>query len=417
MSTHFEGEDSNTLFNSLEEGGQGVFSLMVDPRQVIEVESAAAQTHADRPIRVGQELRVDIRPDSVSPRAKDVTVVWSNGFEGPSYQVRPEDVGTELFATARFAGQDMRPLEVKIECGNVMVGPPPVIEASALAVVSDEETVQALVPVEISIPVHALSAPVAKISIDWLIDGEVFATEEDVPVDEEGQGYFAQFTPLDSQGGLVLSARVTAAAVGCEDAVVTINVGIISEGREITFDSQTALNFLPPKVGQEIYIDIDPQRFDPVPQSLEIVWCIDGVELEGHEQDSFVPQPGHRGRQLSALVIASRDGYLQTAVDMTLGKVLPGAEVLNSGYKAKIKGTGLVGDKLKVRAPDWDLFDVLPDAVDYQWMRSKEPIRGATGRYYEVTAQDFGHKVWVRVFLRRFGHETAVHTSKKVKIG
>lgn len=423
MTTHFDGEDSNTLFNSLEEGGQGVFSLMVDPRQVIAVEakSPVASTGAqkfelERSIRVGQELRIDIRPDSVSPKANDVTVVWSNGFEGSEYQVQPEDVGTTLFATARFAGEDMRPLEVKIECGDVLVGPPPVIDTSQIVVVSDETLIQELVSLEVGIAAAAFSMPVESVQVAWLLDGVIVETREDILPDEDGTGYYAEFCPADESAGQVLSVRVIGRAAGCEDGVVTINCGVVAPGREIQLSPQAKIRIREPRVGKKSKISFEPTEFEPVPQTLLFQWMINGEAVEGETKAKFRPNPAHRGRKLSVLVIAEHPGYLHTAVDVFLGVIAPGYEPEYYGEPLRLKGKAKVDGKLKVANLDRNLFEPSPQVIEYQWMRAKEQIPGARRKSYSPTPDDLGSKVWARVYAKIDGHRTQVMQTNKIRI-
>lgn len=423
MTTHFDGEDSNTLFNSLEEGGQGVFSLMVDPRRVIAVQAesqVAAPTtqkfELERSIRVGQELRVDIRPDSVSPKAHDVTVVWSNGFEGSEYQVRPEDVGTTLFATARFAGQDMRPLEVKIECGDVLVGPPPIIDASQIVVVSDETLIQELVPLEVGIPLGAFSMPVESVQVAWLLDGVIVESRDDIVPDEDDLGYFAEFFPADESAGQVLSVRVIGRAAGCEDGVVTINCGVIAPGREIELHPQAKIRIREPRVGTKSKISFEPTEFDPVPQRLSFQWMINSEAVEGETKVKFRPTPAHRGRKLSVLVVAEHPGYLPTAVDVFLGVIAPGYEPEYYGEPLRLKGKAKVDGKLKVANLDRNLFEPTPQTIEYQWMRAKEQIPGARRKSYVPTLEDQGSKIWARVYAKIDGHRTQVMQTNKIRI-
>lgn len=421
MTTGFDGEDSNTLFNSLEEGGQGVFSLMVDPRQVVAFETEAQSSPVprfqhERAIRVGQELRVDIRPDSVSPKAHDVTVVWSNGFEGTEYQVRPEDVGTELYATARFAGQDMRPLEVKIECGSVLVGPPATIDLAHIVIASDAEVIQELVPVQVCIGPATFSQPVDEVSVDWLRDGIIFASESNIPAEEDGSGYFAEFTPLDDFAGSALSVRVTGHSAGCEDAVVTINAGLIAKGREIALRPETVVRVSEPRVAEKSKVNIDPSDFDPVPEQISFQWMINGTAIDGATSSKFRPRARHRGRQLSVLVAAERHGYLTTAVDVFLGTVAPGYEPEYYGEALSLKGKAKIDGTLRVANLDRDLFDPAPMSIEYQWMRGKEQIPGARGKTYTPTAQDLGHKVWARVYAKLDGHRTQILVTDKVRV-
>ncbi len=202
VTSQFDGYESDTLFNSMQEGGQGVFSLMVDLKNVVDLgrpgQSAQQSGTTSNPIDatsgtvgrrvlVGQELRIELSERSVSPEAGDLTVVWSNGFVGPQYHVQPEDLGTTLSATATFAGQDMRPLEVTIECGPVVLAPAPTFDPQFVAIVGSKEPGESDVPpngITEFAPVHlfvdhaAFSTPVDSLDVTWLIDGvEVYSQE------------------------------------------------------------------------------------------------------------------------------------------------------------------------------------------------------------------------------------------------
>ncbi len=411
MTAHFESEESHTLFNSLEEGGQGIFSLMVDPRSVVERGSTV-----EPEVRVGQELRVAIRPDSVSPVAHDVSVVWSNGFEGPAYLVRPEDVGTDLFALARFAGVDMRPLEVKIECGNVLRGAPVVIDPAAIMIFSSEERIAALAPVYVRVPAGGLDAPVDSLEVSWLIDGEPSGEPTPASFNEDAQAYDAQVTLADHQGGQVLSVVIRASRAGREDGLVTVNAGLIGSGKQMMRDQDAEIRVTSPRVGRKSKIVVDPASFTPLPEQLTFQWLIDGNEIAGATKTKFRPAPAQRGRKLSVFITAEHSEHLPLGIDVYLGEVATGLAPEYLGAPLVLKGKAQPGGKLRVANLEQELFDLTPSAIEYQWMRGKKAIAGAREKKYEPGAADVGKKVWARLFVKVEGHRTTVLTTEKVRI-
>lgn len=194
MTSQFDGYESETLFNSMQEGGKGVFSLMVDLKKIVNVGEdlgsafPLAAEAKDRSVLVGQEVRVCLTERSVSPIAGDVKVVWSNGFEGDTYQVKPEDLGTNLTAVATFEGADMRPLEVTIECGPVVLAPAPEIDLARITVTGegvsgDEHDLYALreyKQAHLYVDSTAFSTPVDSINVRWSVDGTLVGVEKGI---------------------------------------------------------------------------------------------------------------------------------------------------------------------------------------------------------------------------------------------
>ena len=69
----------------------------------------------------------------------------------------------------------------------------------------------------------------------------------------------------------------------------------------------------------------------------------------------------------------------------------PGAP--NQPGSVAISGEAKVGGELTATVSDGD---GVPNSVQYQWLRDGQPIDGATGKTYRLTADDAGHKITVK---------------------
>ncbi len=80
--------------------------------------------------------------------------------------------------------------------------------------------------------------------------------------------------------------------------------------------------------------------------------------------------------------------------------------------KAKIKGKGLVGRKLKAKAKNWGPAGV---TFTYQWLRNGKAIKNATKKSYKLKGKDAGKKIKV-VITGHYGADSKSVTSKKKKV-
>jgi hypothetical protein len=76
---------------------------------------------------------------------------------------------------------------------------------------------------------------------------------------------------------------------------------------------------------------------------------------------------------------------------------------------------GTVGTGTVLTARDPRVLTAL-DSLDYQWYRDGEPVPGATGRTYAVTAADLGHDLAVTVTARRAGYADVAIASEGVLV-
>ena len=90
------------------------------------------------------------------------------------------------------------------------------------------------------------------------------------------------------------------------------------------------------------------------------------------------------------------------------GDLVGAKRVLVHATSTKAVGTARAGRRLIARVGTWR-----PAAqhVRYRWLRDGEPIAKATGRTYRLRAKDAGHRIAVRVEVRRSGALTAASTS------
>ncbi|WP_435298563.1 hypothetical protein [Timonella sp. A28] len=427
MTAHFDGYDSETLFNSLQEGGQGIFSLMVDLGKVIDLAGDApsaplTSSLPQRQVTVGQEVRVELSENSVSPAAGDVTVVWSNGAIGSSYQVTLEDVGTTLSATATFAGEDMQPLEVTIECGDVVLAPAPVIDRSAISIRSEAEVrdegtpdtgIMELAPVMCELPIDAVSPAVEAVTARWLVGGQEIHSEI---VEAHDDAFTTFFYPPQGSAGSSLSVELSVQEVGTEPANVVVNAGWIGEGNAIALKDTVEVQVTDPRVGDKVKARVKKSFFIPRAEELTYQWQVNGEDVDGGTSQSLRVNSMMRGRNLSVLVQASAPHVLDSTIEVHFGVVGLGDAPEYLGDPVRVKGTPQLGQTLRLSGFDADFVYPEADSVDIQWMRGKKPIKGARGLTYELRDVDRDEKVWARITLRKLGHASTVLQSRKKRI-
>ena len=84
--------------------------------------------------------------------------------------------------------------------------------------------------------------------------------------------------------------------------------------------------------------------------------------------------------------------------------------------KVRIIGQTAVGKKVK--AGGISLVSLTPQAarINYQWLRGKKKIKGATKKVYRVKRADRGKRIRVRATARAYGVEPSTFMSKAVRI-
>jgi surface antigen len=160
-----------------------------------------------------------------------------------------------------------------------------------------------------------------------------------------------------------------------------------------------------PSIGGEPRVDAtltaDPGEWSPAPDSLTYQWLADGSPLPGADQPSLTPDPSLVGKALSVTVTAHRSGYAD--VPATSAATAPVARAQLTLRRAPaVAGTPQPGQTLSL-----DIGSAAPDATPHVvWLRSGEPVPGATATTYRVTTEDLGSRLRARVRWTRPGYAT-----------
>ncbi len=451
MTAQFDGYESDTLFNSMQEGGQGVFSLMVDLKNIIEFDSdgvarftknvspvePAVPVQPSREVLVGQEIRLSLTERSVSPIAGDLKVVWSNGYEGPTYHVRPEDLGKTLTATATFEGADMRPLEVTIECGPVVLADAPEVDRSYVTLTGDalgeqgapDSGVREFSPAYLYVDSAAFTPAVDSIDVDWLIGGEDVAAETGIlpqvldanldvtrvgalrnaVVRSEGEALtpMERFDLLASVENLEGLPRIFAELLGGE--VLPGSAGDLSGNVGVASDESAVIDAHAPSIGNESSVGDNDHG--------------ESVERESHQvfvdatqpffTAVFTPPQGSGGNSLTARVTAHREGAEDAVFAVNAGWIGSGAAYsLRDGIAVRV-ATPRVGEEAWVKVKRKD-FEPAAQTLSYQWCLNGQEIPGETQSRIEVTPAMRGREL--SVFIEASG-SNAMTTTLDASLG
>ena len=200
------------------------------------------------------------------------------------------------------------------------------------------------------------------------------------------------FTPSPAEVGKRLAVEVTARRPGYLTAVVEspVTAGVLPGENSVT--QRPEISGLP-DVGETL--TATPGTWAVAPSSVAYQWYADGVAIDGATSRRFTPGEAQLDQRLKVEVTARADGYeARTASSSATGPVVLGQVAFATG--PSISGTTLVGRTLTAATGRFTPSEATPS---YQWLRGGDPIRGATGRTYELQPADVGYRVAVRVTL------------------
>ncbi|NYJ02925.1 hypothetical protein HNR19_003623 [Nocardioides thalensis] len=140
----------------------------------------------------------------------------------------------------------------------------------------------------------------------------------------------------------------------------------------------------------------------PDPDSSAWQWYADNQLIPGATGATYVPTVDELGEQVTVReTVARTDGSVppKAATSAPTAKVVPGLFVNDA--RPTITGVVRVGEELTAHAGDWT-----PDPVasTWQWYADGNPIAGAAGATYVLTAQELGQRVTVVQTATRPGY-------------
>ncbi|KQV25779.1 MULTISPECIES: ExeM/NucH family extracellular endonuclease [unclassified Microcella] len=128
----------------------------------------------------------------------------------------------------------------------------------------------------------------------------------------------------------------------------------------------------------------------------------------GRATVTFTVPEGVTGAQ--QLTIAVPDNGTEASVAFEIAETLGAIDVIET---AKVIGPVVIGKEARAKAP---VLSVEGAELAYQWLRDGEPIEGATGATYLVTAADAGARIAVVVTANAPGYESASSESAERKV-
>ncbi|MDR1151513.1 MAG: Ig-like domain repeat protein [Bifidobacteriaceae bacterium] len=137
----------------------------------------------------------------------------------------------------------------------------------------------------------------------------------------------------------------------------------------------------------------------------------DGTQISGAVVTRSVPGDGVPS---AILTITGADGQTASGDVLDPRRVPLREQPVVTGAAVQVPGGDVgTGTVLTASGP---LLMAAPDSRGYQWYRDGEPIPGATGQAYAVTAEDRGHDLSVAVTAQRAGYADVVTTSPEVSV-
>ncbi|HAM46042.1 MAG TPA: peptidase S8 [Propionibacteriaceae bacterium] len=140
---------------------------------------------------------------------------------------------------------------------------------------------------------------------------------------------------------------------------------------------------------------------------LKYQWLRDGTIIAGATRSTLALTTADFHHNISVTVTATVGSASATR---TSGTVNVSYGTFAKSKSPKVKGTMRVGKKLTAYAGAWS---PKPSTVTYQWLRDGKKIKHATKAGYRLTSKDRGHKISVRVTVKRSYYTSRTATSAK----
>ncbi|MDM4763871.1 hypothetical protein QT381_12715 [Galbitalea sp. SE-J8] len=139
---------------------------------------------------------------------------------------------------------------------------------------------------------------------------------------------------------------------------------------------------------------------------LDIVWRRDGVAIAGAEDAEYDVDIADAGHRLSAVIVATADGYEDATVS-TASVSVPGKRL--RGARPTITGAAKVGARLVAKPGRW----TAGTRLRYQWLANGKPIARATKSGLRLTKRLAGARISVVATGYRKGYALLATTSKR----
>ena len=208
----------------------------------------------------------------------------------------------------------------------------------------------------------------------------------------------ATYVPTAAQLGQQITVAVTGSKLGYPTRTVTSGATAAVLPGVITNVAPPALGGVA-KVGHTMSVTLG--TWTPA-VATAVQWYADGAPIPGATSQTLAITPDLATREVSAVVTARRNGYTRVPASSATRVVALGT--LHPRGPAGLRGTARPGQVLTATAPATNPASI----ATYQWLRSGQPIAGATGATYQVGYADLGSVVSARVTLSRPGYAPVV---------
>jgi len=212
--------------------------------------------------------------------------------------------------------------------------------------------------------------------------------------------YVREFTPISPDFG----QRSVGVSITAPDA------DGYTAGDEVTLSLSSLLFTNTGDREADVVVTLDGITVGTAPIDATIVGRTDET---GRATVTFTVPEGVVGAQ--ELVITVPDNGTRAEFPIEIAEPLAEFEVVEA---AKVVGPVVLGKEARAKAPELAAEGVEFDGAsfEYQWLRDGEPIEGATGATYLVTADDAGSRISVAVTASAEGFEPTTSTSAERKV-
>ncbi|QTV78958.1 hypothetical protein [Microbacterium sp. NIBRBAC000506063] len=247
----------------------------------------------------------------------------------------------------------------------------------------------------VTVPTEGWAPDGVDLDATWFVDDEEI-TDPDEAIDP------FDLTLLPGWVGQEVSVEITASIDGGTPVVVPLSGDApIALG---TWTSAAPTISGNGRVGELLNASVAGLPGDAAPT---YQWLVDGADIEGAVESSYVPLEEELGRSLSVRATITRDGYEPVEVTSATVKV---TGVLIVSKNPSISGTVRVGTKLTA-SPGV----VAPTATfTYAWKVAGTTV--GTAKTYTPTAAQLGKKLTLTVTAKRTGYPSVTFTTKSATI-
>lgn len=213
------------------------------------------------------------------------------------------------------------------------------------------------------------------------------------------------YVPTAADLNALVSVTVTGTQIGYQTTSLQSEGVLISEGSLAGPDSSQV--DVDVAVGKTL--TLNPGEWEAGVE-VSFQWLRNGEAIAGATSSSYTLTSADFNQRISARVTGSKDGYSDLSI--VTSSILASAGALTLTPTPELQGLFTVGSTLTVQTGTWD------DGVtfQYQWVRSGEVISGANASTYQISIDDFGGYVSVRVTGSKAGSESSTQESNGYSI-